>query len=246
MRNCWLLQSTRTKFFFDTIKKPKTNSNSLSPTFSVNSITIYHFVLLHPSQNEPHFIAYIIESSAYSSWRLNIRNENKKNSRTQLQKVLSEFDFLHDLDHPQLQQQAYQQPRPAPAPTPSTPPILQQRPQIVFSGDVYHRPVMSMPPVILMGGPVCDGGNSNYMHSSMPSSPIVEMPPSPAPSSMMYVDFPADEIDEVNIVQNIVEVRVESIFSFFCFSCFYCAFSRLFLFSRFSFSNSHLFSFNQV
>lgn len=64
----------------------------------------------------------------------------------------------------------------------------------------------------------------------MPSSPIVEMPPSPAPSSMMYIEFPGDEIHELSIVQNIVEVRVESIFLFFCFSIylFFCFFLNFF------------------
>lgn len=212
MRTCRLLQGNRTKFFFRHNKKTKIpiHFHPLSPstpsplctTASITKRTAFYRI-------HHRIICIFILTPEHTK-----RKRNRKKSRTQLQKVLSEFDFLHDLDHPQLQQPAYQQPRPAPAPTPSTPPILQQRPQIVFSADVYHRPVMSMPPVILMGGPVCDGGNSNYMHSSMPSSPIVEMPPSPAPSSMMYVDFPADEIDEVNMVQNIVEVRIESIFLF--------------------------------
>lgn len=50
--------------------------------------------------------------------------------------------------------------------------------------------------------------------TSMPNSPIVEMPPSPAPSTLMYIEFPGEEVDESKIigVQNIVEVRVESIF----------------------------------
>lgn len=195
----------------------------------------YYFALLHPSSNKiekqkthslassPNHLPFIIVTST---------NETKTHTHKQLQRVLSEFDFLHDIDHPQPQHQAHHQSRPANVQMPSTPPILQQRPQIVFSAD---RPVMSMPPVILMGGPIYDGGNSNYKQSSMPSSPIVEMPPSPAPSSMMYVEFPGDEIDEVNIVQNIVEVRIESIFSF--------AFSFFSLLSRTCFSLViHLFS----
>lgn len=102
----------------------------------------------------------------------------------------------------------------SPAQTPTTPPIPQQRPQIVFISDVYHRPLLSMPPVILMGVPFTghgDGMNSGI--TSMPNSPIVEMPPSPAPSNLMYIEFPDDEVDVIKVTgQNIVEVRVDSIF----------------------------------
>lgn len=72
----------------------------------------------------------------------------------------------------------------------------QQRPHIRISPDTYHRPLLSMPPVILMG----PGGNG-----SIPVSPIIEMPPSPAPSEMMFVEFPEDDC---------VEVRAEN-FPFF-------------------------------
>lgn len=60
----------------------------------------------------------------------------------------------------------------------------------LMTSDIYHRPVLSMPPVILMGG-----GGSGV--DSMPQSPIVEMPPSPAPSQMPIVTFPDDDIVEV-------------------------------------------------
>lgn len=60
-----------------------------------------------------------------------------------------------------------------------------------------------MPPVILMGG---GGGNDfgggvgyGMNNGSIPPSPIVEMPPSPAPSQMMYIEFPDDDIVEVRI-----------------------------------------------
>lgn len=75
----------------------------------------------------------------------------------------------------------------------------QQRPHIRISPDTYHRPLLSMPPVILMG----PSGNG-----SMPVSPIIEMPPSPAPSEMMFVEFPEDDY---------VEVRTEKISFFFKF-----------------------------
>lgn len=71
-----------------------------------------------------------------------------------------------------------------------------------LSPDVYHRPVLSMPPVILMGG----GGGGGFSGSlmSIPPSPIVEMPPSPAPSQMMIIEFPDDDIAEVRFVFNFI------------------------------------------
>lgn len=91
---------------------------------------------------------------------------------------------------------------------PSTPPIPQQRPQIILSADCYHRPLMSMPPVILMGEGKDDGNYFNVSRYSMPSSPIVEMPPSPAPNVMMFVEYPDERTDDVNIVEiQSVEVR---------------------------------------
>ncbi|XP_036330722.1 serine/threonine-protein kinase N isoform X4 [Rhagoletis pomonella] len=51
-------------------------------------------------------------------------------------------------------------------------------------GNIYHRPVLAMPPVILMGGELA----ANDM-----SSPIIEMPPSPAPSGMPIVEYPDDD-----------------------------------------------------
>ncbi|XP_059612908.1 serine/threonine-protein kinase N isoform X5 [Phlebotomus argentipes] len=52
------------------------------------------------------------------------------------------------------------------------------------------RPVLAMPPVVLMGG----GGT----HFGVPTpSPIVEMPPSPAPSQLQIVDFPDDDCIEI-------------------------------------------------
>lgn len=201
-----------------------------------------HTTALHPIINTQNAFdrIKIIDSSPHFKHLCILTSDKKKNTRTnntqtnsQLQNVLSEFDFLHDLDHPQPLQQAYHPARPTHIQAPSTPPIPQQRPQITFSGDVYHRPVMSMPPVILMGAPVCDGGtNINYI----PSSPIVEMPPSPAPTSMMYVEFPGDEIDDVNMIQNIVEVRIESNFFFFFFLFyFFCLVFNFLYFSAIAF-----------
>lgn len=105
-----------------------------------------------------------------------------------MQSALREFDFLHHVDRSSSF---------VPTPpvsnrnssTPATEPMHQQRPHIRISPDTYHRPLLSMPPVILMG----PGGTG----PSMPVSPIVEMPPSPAPSEMMFVEFPEDDCVEV-------------------------------------------------
>ncbi|XP_067631281.1 serine/threonine-protein kinase N isoform X6 [Eurosta solidaginis] len=51
--------------------------------------------------------------------------------------------------------------------------------------NIYHRPVLAMPPVILMGGEL--GAQSDM------TSPIIEMPPSPAPSGMPIVEYPDDD-----------------------------------------------------
>lgn len=64
--------------------------------------------------------------------------------------------------------------------------------------NIYHRPLLSMPPVVLMGGT-----------GSVPPSPIIEMPPSPAPSHIQIVMYPDDDessCDEVRF-SNGVEVR---------------------------------------
>lgn len=59
------------------------------------------------------------------------------------------------------------------------------------------RPVLSMPPVVLMDNSVIvtnTGGTSpRFNIHSIPPSPIVEMPPSPAPSQLPVVEFPSEE-----------------------------------------------------
>lgn len=81
-----------------------------------------------------------------------------------------------------------QERREASAPPPRT--------QISLEGDLF-RPVLSMPPVILMDNSVIVsniGGHSPRLNMhSVPPSPIVEMPPSPAPSQMPVVEFPSEE-----------------------------------------------------
>lgn len=143
------------------------------------------------------------------------QTSNQPCSMAKLQNVLSEFDFLHDVDRqlsPLHLPSALPSTTVTPAHDPTTPPIPQQRPHVMMSSDVFHRPLLSMPPVILMGGGGNGGlsANSSFL-SSMPASPIIEMPPSPAANQMMYVEFPDDEVDEVKgcDVHNIVEVRFE-------------------------------------
>uniref|UniRef100_A0A1I8Q2S6 protein kinase C n=1 Tax=Stomoxys calcitrans TaxID=35570 RepID=A0A1I8Q2S6_STOCA len=60
----------------------------------------------------------------------------------------------------------------------------QHQPQSAGSG-LYHRPVLTLPPVVIMGGGGGSGGQSPHDFNS----PIIEMPPSPAP----IVEYPDDE-----------------------------------------------------
>lgn len=109
-----------------------------------------------------------------------------------LQNPIREFDFLPNADRQHI---------------PST---IQQRSHEPLSPDVYHRPLLSMPPVILMGGFGDGRGNGNdnddddygsRYGTTLYSGPIIEMPPSPAPSMQeMIIEFPEDEIVEVRIV----------------------------------------------
>ncbi|XP_062710335.1 serine/threonine-protein kinase N isoform X2 [Aedes albopictus] len=86
-----------------------------------------------------------------------------------------------------------------PPPLPDTPPATVPNNtaaaaalQKSLSGDLL-RPVLSMPPVVLMGGGV--GSNRNSYISYSTASPIVEEPPSPAPN----VEFPFDDYDAYSV-----------------------------------------------
>lgn len=50
-----------------------------------------------------------------------------------------------------------------------------------------------MPPVILMGGGGIGLGGSLYSIDCVTPSPIVEMPPSPAPNQMAFIEYPDDD-----------------------------------------------------
>ena len=80
----------------------------------------------------------------------------------------------------------------------TSPAVLQKS----LSGDLL-RPVLSMPPPVLYGG----GYNRDSYYSTVSStgSPIVEEPPSPAPSQyqQQYAPFPEDDLT----YDNIIEVR---------------------------------------
>lgn len=87
------------------------------------------------------------------------------------------------------------------------------------------RPVLSMPPVILMGdgrmGSFSSSSHNRLLMNSVPPSPIVEMPPSPAPSQMPVVEFPIEEeVYEYDDNEYVVEVRKFSILFFFNFNLF--------------------------
>ncbi|XP_041772196.1 serine/threonine-protein kinase N isoform X2 [Anopheles merus] len=78
----------------------------------------------------------------------------------------------------------------------TSPAVLQKS----LSGDLL-RPVLSMPPPVLYGG----GYNRDSYYSTVSStgSPIVEEPPSPAPSQyqQQYAPFPEDDLTYDNIIE---------------------------------------------
>lgn len=83
---------------------------------------------------------------------------------------------------------------------------MSPQPQMSLEVDLL-RPMVSMPPVILMdGGSFFDHG-SRLSINSVPASPIIEMPPSPAPLQRQVVEFPGrNEVYEFDEDGCIVEV----------------------------------------
>lgn len=61
-----------------------------------------------------------------------------------------------------------------------------------------HRPLLSMPPIVLMGAPGA---------AVVTPSPIVEMPPSPAPShhQVMIVEFPCETLEGVLNIEDLMD-----------------------------------------
>lgn len=57
-----------------------------------------------------------------------------------------------------------------------------------------HRPLLSMPPIVLMGAPC-----------AVSPSPIVEMPPSPAPNQVLIVEFPCDNMEGVLNIEDLMD-----------------------------------------
>ena len=123
----------------------------------------------------------------------------------QLHNALREFDFLQNLQNDSLEElQDYE----------------------THGGNHMHqmslgvdllRPVLSMPPVILMGdgrmGSFSSSSHNRLLMNSVPPSPIVEMPPSPAPSQMPVVEFPIEEdVYEYDDNEYVVEVRTQLFF----------------------------------
>lgn len=86
---------------------------------------------------------------------------------------------------------------------------MSPQPQTSLEVDLL-RPVLSMPPVILMDGGSFTHSNQSRMNNySVPPSPIIEMPPSPAPSQhQMVVEYPGeDDVYEYDEDGYVVEVR---------------------------------------
>lgn len=84
---------------------------------------------------------------------------------------------------------------------------MSPQPQMSLDVDLL-RPVLSMPPVILMDGGSLSNSSSRLNIRSGSASPIVEMPPSPAPSQRQVVEFPhEDDVYEYDEEGYVVEVR---------------------------------------
>lgn len=157
------------------------------------------------------YICRTITTKPYTKHTLTPNTQSYRFPTLQQQKALDEFDFLFQMDQPNNKTNKRHSPRmelpppppptanpPAPSSSRSTSSLPQERPYVTQSPEVYHRPVLSMPPVILMGGGGTGGAPgfaSLFGSHSVPPSPIIEMPPSPAPSHMMVVEFPDDDDD---------------------------------------------------
>ncbi|XP_055609682.1 serine/threonine-protein kinase N isoform X2 [Uranotaenia lowii] len=165
-------------------------------------------VLQHQQQQPPMVVSPTSSSSSAAN--------NVKMMDQELQNALKEFDFLqqhdtltgnllaayrqqHQLEQTEMAPQfgvhrqqedddVYDVP---PPPLPQTPPPALQK---SLSGDLL-RPVLSMPPVVLMGGGDPNSNRNSYLSYSS-TTPIVEEPPSPAINA---VDYPFQDYDVYSV-----------------------------------------------
>jgi hypothetical protein len=85
--------------------------------------------------------------------------------------------------------------------------VVSDKPQISLGVDLL-RPVLLMPPVVLIDGGNSQNSSPHVRINSVPQSPIVDFPPSPAPSQHPMVEFPAeDDVFEYDEDGCVVEVR---------------------------------------
>lgn len=141
--------------------------------------------------------------------------------------ALQEFDFLQNHEDGENSGEAH----------PDEEHLLIQPPPLQFQDPVsplppsqrYHhkedapdllRPILTMPPVLLMGGGI------------VPPSPIVELPPTPDANQMPVVEYPEedDEPAQEFIVQDQIDIEVRYLinskktqnFIFFLTLCCFC------------------------
>lgn len=72
-----------------------------------------------------------------------------------------------------------------------------QQHQKSFAPDLL-RPVLTMPPVVLMGG-----------GTPVTPSPIVEEPPSPAPSQLPMIEYPEEEYYAETVDDDYLDINIE-------------------------------------
>lgn len=117
--------------------------------------------------------------------------------RGQIHRALEEFSFLHcdesyliddDGDDLQLDQQQQDQNGQS------------NRNSVYLMSKELHRPLLSMPPIVLMGAPGVGGDLS-----VVTPSPIVEMPPSPAPNHMLILEFPYETMEGVLDITDLMD-----------------------------------------
>lgn len=131
----------------------------------------------------------------------------------QLQMALQEFDFLqhHEDDENSgsgVKSDEHFLIQPPPLQFQDPIPLSSQRfssPNSSHKDDAPDllRPILTMPPVLLMGGGI------------IPPSPIVEMPPTPDANQMPVVEYPEDDDEPAQefIVQDQIDIEVRYLIS---------------------------------